>query len=294
MSGEAIAKRLEISRTAVWKGIKTLESKGLTIQSVKTRGYKLLKGDLLLPEFLSQELGITVTFNPDSQSTQTDAKNGMEKGLESPHLYLANQQTAAKGRFNRNFFTSPQGGIYMSLHFKPQVTVTELPPYTVMVASSIVKAISRLTGIETEIKWVNDIYLDNRKVAGILTEAVASVESGLVTDVIIGVGINFQIEQFPETLQSKATSLFSEKASITRNQLIAEIWKLVLTIPEKDLVKVYKEKSLVLDKQVTFVENGIEMTGTATDITDQGHLIVRLENGREKILRSGEVSLSSW
>ncbi len=77
------------------------------------------------------------------------------------------------------------------MYLKPNVPYTDMPPYTMMVASSIVKAISRLTGIDTEIKWVNDIYLGNHKVAGILTEAITSVETGLITDVIIGVGLNF-------------------------------------------------------------------------------------------------------
>ena len=93
--------------------------------------------------------------------------------------------------------------------------------------------------------------------AGILTEAISSIESGRNTDIIIGVGLNFSITDFPEELANKATSLFtSEKPSITRNQLISEIWKLFLTIPTSDLVKVYKEKSLVLDKQVTFEQAG--------------------------------------
>lgn len=182
----------------------------------------------------------------------------------------------------------------MSLHLKPNVPFEEIKPYTLMVASSIVKAISRLTGIETDIKWVNDIYYNGKKIAGILTEAISSVETGLITDVIIGVGINFYITDFPKAISQKAGSLFSSQPTITRNELITEIWKLFLTIPEKDLVKVYKEKSLVLNKQVTFSENDIEFSGLAIDITNQGHLLVKLDNGQEKLLRSGEISLSSW
>jgi BirA family biotin operon repressor/biotin-[acetyl-CoA-carboxylase] ligase len=210
------------------------------------------------------------------------------------HLYLAPSQEKAKGRFGRQFFASKQGGIYMSLHLKPNVPFEEIKPYTLMVASSIVKAISRLTGIETDIKWVNDIYYNGKKIAGILTEAISSVETGLITDVIIGVGINFYITDFPKAISQKAGSLFSSQPTITRNELITEIWKLFLTIPEKDLVKVYKEKSLVLNKQVTFSENDIEFSGLAIDITNQGHLLVKLDNGQEKLLRSGEISLSSW
>lgn len=293
ISGETLAKEFELSRTAIWKAIKTLEEKGVKIDSVKKRGYKIISGDLLLPEVIAKELKIPVTINDKSESTQLDAKNNMEFDKQS-HLYLAPSQEKAKGRFGRQFFASKQGGIYMSLHLKPNVPFEEIKPYTLMVASSIVKAISRLTGIETDIKWVNDIYYNGKKIAGILTEAISSVETGLITDVIIGVGINFYITDFPKAISQKAGSLFSSQPTITRNELITEIWKLFLTIPEKDLVKVYKEKSLVLNKQVTFSENDIEFSGLAIDITNQGHLLVKLDNGQEKLLRSGEISLSSW
>lgn len=293
ISGETLAKEFELSRTAIWKAIKTLEEKGVKIDSVKKRGYKIISGDLLLPEVIAKELKIPVTINEKSESTQLDAKNNMEFDKQS-HLYLAPSQEKAKGRFGRQFFASKQGGIYMSLHLKPNVPFEEIKPYTLMVASSIVKAISRLTGIETDIKWVNDIYYNGKKIAGILTEAISSVETGLITDVIIGVGINFYITDFPKAISQKAGSLFSSQPTITRNELITEIWKLFLTIPEKDLIKVYKEKSLVLNKQVTFSENDIEFSGLAIDITNQGHLLVKLDNGQEKLLRSGEISLSSW
>lgn len=248
ISGETLAKEFELSRTAIWKAIKTLEEKGVKIDSVKKRGYKIISGDLLLPEVIAKELQIPVTINEKSESTQLDAKNNMEFDKQS-HLYLAPSQEKAKGRFGRQFFASKQGGIYMSLHLKPNVPFEEIKPYTLMVASSIVKAISRLTGIETDIKWVNDIYYNGKKIAGILTEAISSVETGLITDVIIGVGINFYITDFPKAISQKAGSLFSSQPTITRNELITEIWKLFLTIPEKDLVKVYKEKSLVLNKK---------------------------------------------
>lgn len=293
VSGEALAQHLGISRSAIWKAVKTLEKKGVQIDSVKKKGYRLIASDLLLPEEIAKNLHIPVTLNEDSDSTQLDAKNHLETA-KTPHLYLAPYQKMAKGRFGRPFYTSSQGGIYMSLHLKPNVPFEDMKPYTLMVASSVVKAISRLTGIDTDIKWVNDIYLDGKKIAGILTEAISSVETGLITDVIIGVGINFYLQDFPEDLAKKATSLFHQPPSITRNQLITEIWKLFFTIPEKDLIKVYKEKSLVLNKQVTFMENDQLFSGVATDVTNQGHLLVTLDNGQEKLLRSGEISLSSW
>lgn len=293
ISEERLTQKFELSPTAICKAVKTLEEKGIHIHFVKNHDYQITSGDLLLPEQIAANLNIAVTLNEKSESTQLDAKNNIDTG-KRPHLYLAPSQERAQGRFGRRFFTSKQGGIYMSLHLKPNVPFEQMQPYTLMVASSIVKAISRLTGIETEIKWVNDIYRNGKKIAGILTEAISSVETGLITDVIIGVGLNFHITDFPDDISQKAGTLFSEQPTITRNQLITEIWKLFFTIPEKDLIKVYKEKSLVLGKQVTFIENDTLFSGIAENITNRGHLLVKLDNGQEKLLHSGEVSLSSW
>lgn len=294
ISGEAIAKQLNISRTSVWKAIKSLESQGLVIESSKQNGYRLLEGDLLIPEIIEKALQIQVSYNEKSISTQKDAKENILTNPKTPKLYLAPKQEMAKGRMNRPFFTSENGGIYMSLHLKPNVHYSDLEPFTMMAASSITKAISRLTGIDTQIKWVNDIYLGQKKIAGIITEAITSVETGLITDVIIGIGLNFFIKDFPDDLNSKAGSLFSVQPTVTRNQLIIEIWKLFTEIPVKDHIKVYKDKSLVLNRQVTFMENDTLISGKAIAITDEGHLVIRLESGQEKILRSGEISLSSW
>lgn len=294
ISGEAIAKQLNISRTSVWKAIKSLESQGLVIESSKKNGYRLLEGDLLIPEIIEKALQIQVSYNEKSISTQKDAKENIMTNPKTPQLYLAPKQEMAKGRMNRPFFTSKNGGIYMSLHLKPNVHYSDLEPFTMMAASSITKAISRLTGIDTQIKWVNDIYLGQKKIAGIITEAITSVETGLITDVIIGIGLNFFIKDFPDDLNSKAGSLFSVQPTVTRNQLIIEIWKLFTEIPVKDHIKVYKDKSLVLNRQVTFMENDTLISGKAIAITDEGHLVIRLESGQEKILRSGEISLSSW
>lgn len=294
ISGEAIAKQLNISRTSVWKAIKSLESQGLVIESSKQNGYRLLEGDLLIPEIIEKALQIQVSYNEKSISTQKDAKENILTNPKTPQLYLAPKQEMAKGRMNRPFFTSENGGIYMSLHLKPNVHYSDLEPFTMMAASSITKAISRLTDIDTQIKWVNDIYLGQKKIAGIITEAITSVETGLITDVIIGIGLNFFIKDFPDDLNSKAGSLFSVQPTVTRNQLIIEIWKLFTEIPVKDHIKVYKDKSLVLNRQVTFMENDTLISGKAIAITDEGHLVIRLESGQEKILRSGEISLSSW
>ncbi len=148
--------------------------------------------------------------------------------------------------------------------------------------------------MEMDIKWVNDIYYKGKKIAGILTEAITSVETGLVTDVIIGVGINFAISDFPKELKNKAASLFHEKQPITRNELIAEIWKNFYECEPDELIYLYKQHSLVLGRTVTFCQNDKDYKGVAKEISDSGQLLVQLDTGQEMWLNSGEISLTSW
>ncbi|HEM6081922.1 TPA: bifunctional biotin--[acetyl-CoA-carboxylase] ligase/biotin operon repressor BirA [Streptococcus suis] len=294
ISGEDLAQELGISRTSIWKAIRQLEAHGLTIEAARNRGYKLAEGDLLLPDLISQELQLPVHLNTDSDSTQLDAKQGIEAGHTSPALYLAPHQNKAKGRFGRPFYASKSGGIYMSLRLSPNVPFLEFKPYTILAAAAVVRAIQSLCDLDVQIKWVNDIYLGQKKVAGILTEAISSMENQRVTDVIIGVGINVHIDDFPKELQQAAGNLFDDQPPFTRNQLITAIWKAFLETDEKDLIALYKEKSLVVGQQVSFVENQVEFKGKAIAVTDTGNLVIQLDNGKAKIISSGEISLTSW
>ncbi len=294
ISGEDLAQILGISRTSVWKAIRQLEAHGLTIEAARNRGYKLADGDLLLPDLIAEELQLPVHLKADSDSTQLDAKQGIEAGHKSPALYLAPHQNKAKGRFGRPFYASKSGGIYMSLRLSPNVPFLEFKPYTILAAAAVVKAIQSLCDLDVQIKWVNDIYLGQKKVAGILTEAISSMENQRVTDVIIGVGINVHIDDFPKELKQSAGNLFDDQPPFTRNQLITAIWKAFLETDEKELIALYKEKSLVVGQQVSFVENQVEFRGTAIAVTDTGNLVIQLDNGKAKIISSGEISLTSW
>ncbi|HFI0239710.1 TPA: bifunctional biotin--[acetyl-CoA-carboxylase] ligase/biotin operon repressor BirA [Streptococcus suis] len=294
ISGEDLAQELGISRTSIWKAIRQLEAHGLTIEAARNRGYKLAEGDLLLPDLIAEEIQLPVHLKADSDSTQLDAKQGIEAGHKSPALYLAPHQNKAKGRFGRPFYASKSGGIYMSLRLSPNVPFLEFKPYTILAAAAVVKAIQSLCDLDVQIKWVNDIYLGQKKVAGILTEAISSMENQRVTDVIIGVGINVHIDDFPKELQQAAGNLFDDQPPFTRNQLITAIWKAFLETDEKELIALYKEKSLVVGQQVSFVENQVEFRGTAIAVTDTGNLVIQLDNGKAKIISSGEISLTSW
>ena len=294
VSGEKIGEELNLSRTSIWKAIQRLQQEGLEIDSIKNRGYKLIQGDLILPDLIQEKTNLIVHYKPETKSTQTDAKEGIEAGNKGNTLYLSTCQTAGRGRFQRPYYSPSQGGIYMSLHIQPNLPYEKLPSYTLLVAAAVYKAIKNLTMIEVDIKWVNDIYLKNKKMAGILTEAMTSVETDLVTDIIIGLGINFSIEDFPEELKEKAGSLFMPPAPITRNELISEIWRCFYQTAPEELLYLYKEHSLVLGREVSFIQEQTEKKGVAKDISDKGQLLIQLDDQTEIWLNSGEISLTSW
>lgn len=299
-SGEKLAQELQVSRTAVWKAIKELEKSGYRFDHTAT-GYRYLPSDILDPQAILPGLpaGLTIELSEQSESTMKEAKLAVAEGRTAPRLFITETQTGGHGRFGRPFF-SPRGqGIYMTMLLNPNHTFDELPQYTVLAAVAVYEAIKELTGKETAIKWVNDIYFEGRKLCGILSEATSDFESGMISHVSIGMGINFSTPQsdFPEELQAKATSLFPDgEATISRNQLIQGIWRhffhLLEKLPAMDYLEIYRQRSFVLGKQVSFTQQGTTVTGIAEAITDEGQLIVRTPT-QNYTLNSGEISLTS-
>lgn len=303
ISGEEMAQQLNVSRTAIWKAINELKKDGHVINSDR-KGYQYQPSDILSVEGIRLHLAketpeLAIKLLSSSASTMKDAKLAALNGEAENTLVIADMQEAPKGRFGRPFFASEGGGIYMSILLRPNQSFEEMAQYTIIMAVAIAEATEAMTGISLEIKWVNDIYKDGKKICGILSEAMSDVESGQITNIVIGMGINFSIrqEEFPADIQEKATSLFSDRQpTLTRNELIAAIWNRfyeILSQNNTDFLDYYRKKSFVLGKEVTFTQAGTQFQGTAETITEQGELIVRLKTGAQKILSSGEISLSS-
>ena len=298
-SGEKLAQHIGVSRTAIWKAVRELEKDGYQIAH-HTNGYQLLPSDVLessqlVNAYLLQE---NIQIVEETESTMKDAKLAAMTQQATPALFLAETQTGGHGRFGRPFF-SPKGQIYMSLLLHPNQSFEELPQYTVLAAVAVALAIDEVTGKQSEIKWVNDIYLAGKKICGILSEATSDFETGHIKHVILGMGINFSLlpEKFPEDLREKAGAIFpDEQPTTTRNQLIQLIWQnffeLLHALPDEHYLAIYRQKSLVIGKTVQFTQQGVTYTGTATAISDLGELIVNTPQGI-KTLSSGEISLQA-
>lgn len=299
VSGESLAKKLSVSRTAIWKAIRDLEKTGYQIEHL-ANGYRYISSNVLEAEEITFDSLIAehIFIEKQIDSTMNAAKLAGMNHQATPALFLTDMQTGGRGRYGRTFF-SPEGQIYMTLLLEPNRTFEELPQYTLLTAVAVALAMDEVTGKSCSIKWVNDIFLDEKKVCGILSEAMSDFETGQISHVTIGIGLNFAIpsEQFPEELQAIATSLFPKGTpTVTRNELIQKIWRnffeLLEGLPDNSYLNYYREKSLVIGKIVNFTQRGTTYTGKALRISDAGELIVQTNEG-ERTLSSGEVRLSA-
>ncbi len=238
------------------------------------------------------ENGPDVTVFDVTDSTNTRARDLLKDGKQPPFVLAADRQTAGRGRHGNSFF-SPERGLYYTLAVVPRDYQTALAKTTIAAAVSLYEAIENVAGISCRIKWVNDLYLNDRKVAGILCEAPRA-EDGRPLGIIIGIGINIAQKQFPPELEGKAGSL--NRPDLDRNALAAQLTKRLLYwcdhLDDPALTAAYKAHSLLLGREVSFVQNGITVTGIAEDINEDGNLLVRSD--RLYVLNSGEVSLVSW
>lgn len=305
VSGNKIAKELAVSRTTIWKAIQELRKDGFVINSHQSQGYQYVETNLLSEPGIRLHLNTNVPKLKVQIVASTDSTNLQLKKIAATEInenivLATEEQTATKGRFGRSYFAGKKGeGIYFSLLLsQPQQTLAEVAQYTIIMAVAAVKAIEKLTALKLDIKWVNDLYYQGKKVCGILSEATTNVETQTISSVIIGLGLNFAIpiETFPADLKAKATSLFpTGKTSVNRNQLIAEILNEFFTIleqlPAKDYLELYRKRSFVLGKEVTFQQNKQTYTGIAEAITETGELVVVLANQQKMTLSSGEISL---
>jgi BirA family biotin operon repressor/biotin-[acetyl-CoA-carboxylase] ligase len=304
LSGSDIAKKLNISRSAVWKGIEELRKEGYEIHAATNRGYSLAESsDLLSAEGISLWLtnpAITkdsIHIYKSIGSTNQEAKKAAVAGAGHGTVILAEEQTEGRGRRGRSFFSPKGTGIYMSVILRPQGTAEEAVLTTTAAAVAVSRAISRVLEIETRIKWVNDIFVGDQKVCGILTEAVSDFQTGTIESLILGIGVNVTTgkESFPDDIRKTAGSLLPTQASVSRNRLAAaildELFKLVDCLDSEDIMDEYRARNFVPGKQIT-VHCGNEIyDAKALDIDPQGGLVIQKSDGSIHTLRSGEVTI---
>ena len=303
VSGQKICETFGVSRTAVWKAVNQLRNSGYEIEAVSNKGYRLLS----VPDVLNQNellsrrktkwIGKDTLCYETIDSTNAQAKRLAEAGYGDGTLIVADHQEAGRGSRGRSWETPAGTNIAMSLLLKPEINPNNASMITLVAALAVSKAITQITGEPAPIKWPNDIVMNGKKVCGILTEM--SAQFDYVNHIVVGIGINVNIESFPEEIAETATSLRIETGKqISRAELIEAVWEQFETVYEvylqtqdlRNLVKEYDARLINMHRNVKVLDPKEPFEGRAMGITPRGELMVDTWESR-KLVSSGEVSV---
>lgn len=300
ISGENIAKTLSVSRTAIWKNISKLKNMGYEIISVTNKGYKLIDNQNIYNEFEIKGLlktrifGKVCHFFDEIGSTNDFAKEITKYDTKEGTIVVSNYQSLGRGRFDRAWICKKGDGIFLSIILKPQIELFYTLQISLIAGITICQALREMS-INAELKWPNDIMLNNKKVGGILCEVSAQIDK--VDYIILGIGINVNNKNFSEELNKKATSIFIEtNKKIDKKIIIANFlykfeamyYEYINTKSFIPYLEQYKNLCINIGKDVTI--KGKNIKGKVLDISHKGEIIIQTENGLTIVI-SGEVSL---
>lgn len=303
LSGSALAAQLHCSRNGVWKAVKALEADGHVITAVTNKGYCLAsEDDILSPAAIEKNQGeLTGLFSIDVykslDSTNTLLKKLAGQGAPEGKVIVAEEQTAGRGRLGRSFFSPAGTGIYFSLLLRPGVSASDATRITTAAAVAVALSLEAVAGVNAGIKWVNDVFVDGKKVCGILTEGAFDMESGGMEYAVLGIGVNIAPPQgdFPPELRSIARAVSETAVPGLKSRLIAEIlkrfWGYYKNLTDKSYLADYKQKSFILGQEVDVLAGDSTRRATALDIDDDCRLVVRYDDGSTEALNSGEVRI---
>ena len=306
VSGAELAGELGISRAAVWSHIEDLRKLGYGIEAGPHSGYRLLdEPDALLADDLIARLGKTKIIGRDirvfEQTTSTNdvieklARDGVREGV----VVFAESQTKGRGRLGRKWISPAHKGLWFSILLRPNLRPQQTTQLTIAAATALRRAIHLETGLPAEIKWPNDILINGKKAAGILTEL--SAELDRVRHVIPGIGIdvNQDANEFPPELRKIATSLKIERGeSVSRAELAAAIlreldddYTRICAGKFSDISGEWEEHCGTIGKGVTVQIGDRKIRGRAETLDDEGALILRTEHGQLQRITGGDVTV---
>jgi BirA family biotin operon repressor/biotin-[acetyl-CoA-carboxylase] ligase len=308
VSGQEISEKLGVSRTAIWKYINHLKEDGYEIESISKKGYRLLVAANILTEeeihplLNTKEIGKKILHFDTIDSTNSKAKELANNGEEHGTIVVSEEQTLGRGRMGRSF-VSPKGkGIWMSIILRPDIDPLRISLITQIAAAAVNTALTQF-GVDSKIKWPNDIILKGKKVCGILTEM--SGELTKINYVVLGIGLNANIDcdDFTEEIKEIATSLKIQfERDFDRKALMASVINnfeaLYDEFEKKDdisnTIKICKDKSILIGKNIKVIQRNMEIKAKVLDINEEGLLVVEYEDGTIKSLISGEISIRGY
>jgi len=306
VSGQTLCERFGVSRTAVWKVIKQLEKDGYVIEAVPNRGYRLVgEQDVLSREELESRLHFrfrwiarSIYYKEVTDSTNTDAKVLAEHGAPHGTLVVTASQEAGKGRRGRGWNCPAGVNVAMSVLLRPNLKPDQASMITLVQAYSVALTVEELCGLQAQIKWPNDIVVNGKKVCGILTEMNVALDE--IDYVIVGTGINVNMDVFPEEIAETATSLKRECGhSIARARVIEQVLAHFEEQYERFeqngnlgfLKESYEARMVNLNREVRVLDAQHPFEGIARGIDDYGELLVEKPDKTVEKVYAGEVSV---
>lgn len=300
VSGEQISKKLNVTRSALWKHVSNLRQSGYTINASTKRGYKFVSApDLLLCDEIQAHLdtsfiGSQILTYETIDSTNRAALQFGEQGLKEGLVICAESQTKGRGRLGRAW-ASPKGkGIYLSILLRPKLEIREIAKITLATAVTVCSAIAAETGVQAQIRWPNDVLVGDKKLCGILTEI--SAEADRVKHLVVGVGIN--VNSTAEDLPPVGTSvhLVTGKAW-NRARLAARFlnefektYKALQKGKFAEIVRDWESLSVLSGKNVVAKGLNGDIEGVAMGIDEEdGALWIRRDTGIQTKVLSGDI-----
>lgn len=303
LSGERLSKSLHLSRASVWKKIKKLKTLGYKIESKKNSGYRLIsQTDLLLPWEITtglqtEVIGQKIYYFDKIDSTQNFALNLAQKPHENGSVIIAQRQTKGRGRLNRKWI-SPKGGIWLSILLRPNFELSKASLLPMLTSLALAMAIENNLRLKPELKWPNDVTLNDKKVSGILIDT--AIETNKIEYIIIGIGINFKINPriISRSIKSKKygiTTLVEENKEASSVKFVQEflyqfeILYNKLMSDSKEIQKEWTRRSSTIGKNVKVVTSTGITHGKAVSIDENGGLLLT-HKGKTHLVLAGDVS----
>ena len=296
VSGQELADMFNVSRTAVWKAITSLKKEGYAIESVSRLGYRLdTENDILNEREL--DFSDNIYFCDILNSTNNTAKKMAVEGCREFLIVTCNKQENGKGRLGRTWISPYGENIYLSMVFFPDIDIEKTSQMTLVFGIAAAETLKNITGLDVKIKWPNDLIVNGRKVAGILTEMQAEIDR--IIFVVSGIGINVNQTKFDDEIKDKATSLFNEsgkkyKRSFIIKELAKNFQKYYAVFLDKGfgaLRNEYKNMCINTGREVKAVSRGREIIGKAVDISENGELVIKNKSGELVYISSGEAGV---
>lgn len=306
LSGTVLAKKLGMSRVSVWLHMEKLRAQGFTFETAHSRGYRIsqrpagLHLGLVQAHLQGRREELPIALLDEVDSTNDEAARQLAAGRTAPFVILARQQTRGRGRLGRSWHSEPNGNLYASFAFRPQLPPSRMAIFTLWMGVNICELIANFTQRPPGIKWPNDLLFDGRKAGGMLTEA--RVDADQIRDLIFGLGLNVNgsTEAWPADLARRATSLSEQvKAPLEINRFTAALIGRVLLAYEQfadrdhldSFADLWQRYDVLRGTTVSLLQGERRVSGTAVGIDDEGSLLIRPPNGKLQRFHAGDVSI---